>query len=209
MASLHKNFLSILRKKNFFFALFGIKNIIWQKQTTIFLPKGSFSDGIVNKKAIEKDTTTTTSKVENQFHEKKIKVENTNETLVVELFDSIKVDPSFVQDIFEFPPSLCSSSITLSKSPSCISLCTVTFRSTRPGLSILKEKMKLIKEYQRRYLKNMQTPRNILNNLQDYLCQQSPLKCMQFSFSVTSKKTKKAFNSMSPRDFENFFNFKI
>ena len=194
MASLHKNFLSILRKKNFFFALFGIKNIIWQKQTTIFLPKGSFSDGIVNKKAIEKDTTTTTSKVENQFHEKKIKVENTNETLVVELFDSIKVDPSFVQDIFEFPPSLCSSSITLSKSPSCISLCTVTFRSTRPGLSIFKEKMKLIKEYQRRYLKNMQTPRNILNNLQDYLCQQSPLKCMQFSFSVTSKKTKKAFN---------------
>ena len=58
-------------KKLFFFALFGIKNIIWQKQTTIFLPKGSFSDGIVNKKAIEKDTTTTTSKVENQFHEKK------------------------------------------------------------------------------------------------------------------------------------------
>ena len=69
MASLHKNFLSILRKKNYFFASFGIKNIIWQKQTTIFLPKGSFSDGIVNKKAIEKDTTTT-SKVENQFHEK-------------------------------------------------------------------------------------------------------------------------------------------
>ena len=150
----------------------------------MFLSKGSFSDGTVFKKSIEKDTTTTNSSSS--------KVEN-NETLV-ELFDSIKVDPSFVQDIFEFPPSLCSSSITLSKSPSCISLCTITFRSTRPGLSIFKEKMKLIKEYQKRYLKNIQTPRNILNNLQDYLCQQSPLKCMQFSFSVTSKKTKKAFN---------------
>ena len=119
------------------------------------------------------------------------KVEN-NETLV-ELFDSIKVDPSFVQDIFEFPPSLCPSSI--SKSPSCISLCT-TFSITRPGLSIiLKKKMKLLKKYHGRYLKNTQIPpRNILSNLQDYFCQQSPLKCMQFYFSVTTKKTKKAFS---------------
>ena len=128
--------------------------------------------------------------MENQFHEKKIKVENTNETLVVELFDSIKVDPSFVQDIFEFPPSLCPSKSSKSLSISCISLCTF---STRPGLSILKKKLKLLTEYRRRYFKNMQIS-NILSNLQDYFCQQSPLKCMQFYFTTSTKKTKKVFS---------------
>ena len=54
-------------------------------------PKGSFSNGSVIKKSIEKDTASTSSTT---------KVEN--ETLI-EQFDSIKVETTFVQDISVFP----------------------------------------------------------------------------------------------------------
>jgi len=67
-------------------------------------PKGSFSNGSVIKKSIEKDTanTSSTTKVENEKLVELTRVEN--ETLV-ELFDPITVEPSFVRDISVFPKS--------------------------------------------------------------------------------------------------------
>jgi hypothetical protein len=68
------------------------------------LPKGSFSNGSVIKKSIEKDTANnySTTKVENEKLVELTRVEN--ETLV-ELFDPITVEPSFVHDISVFPKS--------------------------------------------------------------------------------------------------------
>ena len=138
-------------------------------------PKGSFSDGSVIKKSIEKDTasTSSTSKVE-------------NETLI-EQFDSIKVETTFVQDISVFPKDLSLNSpiqginyltpipeksdpdviqpdpkpnfraryLGFSKPNPNFSLRTF---STRSGLPILKKNLKKLKECQQRYFKKMEIP---------------------------------------------------
>ena len=129
-------------------------------------PKGSFSDGSVIKKSIEKDTasTSSTSKVE-------------NETLI-EQFDSIKVETTFVQDISVFTknlspnppipeisdpvvtqpdpnPSFRARYLGFSKPNSNFSLRTF---STRSGLPILKKNLKKLKECQQRYFKKMEIP---------------------------------------------------
>ena len=130
------------------------------------LSKGSFSDGSVIKKSIEKDTASTSSTT---------KVEN--ETLI-EQFDSIKVETTFVEDIFVFPknlspnppipeisdpvvtqpdpnPSFRARYLGFSKPNPNFSLRTF---STRSGLPILKKNLKKLKECQQRYFKKMEIP---------------------------------------------------
>jgi len=129
-------------------------------------PEGSFSDGSVIKKSIEKDTASTSSTT---------KVEN--ETLIKQ-FDSIKVETTFVEDIFVFPknlspnppiseifdpvvtqpdpdPSFRARYLGFSKPNSNFSLRTF---STRSGLPILKKNLKKLKECQQRYFKKMEIP---------------------------------------------------
>ena len=128
--------------------------------------QGSFSDGSVIKKPIEKDTASTSSTT---------KVEN--ETLI-EQFDSIKVETTFVEDIFVFPknlspnppipeisdpivtqpdpdPSFRARYLGFSKPNPNFSLRTF---STRSGLPILKKNLKKLKECQQRYFKKMEIP---------------------------------------------------
>ena len=141
-------------------------------------PKGSFSDGSVIKKSIEKDTASTSSTT---------KVEN--ETLI-EQFDSIKVETTFVQDIFVIPkdlslnspiqginyltpipekfdpnvtqpepnPSFRARYLGFSNFTPNFSLRTF---STQSGLPILKKKIKLLKECQKRYFKKIEIPNSI------------------------------------------------
>ena len=133
-------------------------------------PQGSFSDGSVIKKSIEKDTASTSSTT---------KVEN--ETLI-EQFDSIKVETTFVQDIFVLPKDLSLNSpiqginyltpipdviqpdpnpnfraryLGFSKPNPNFSLRTF---STRSGLPILKKNLKKLKECHKRYFKKMEIP---------------------------------------------------
>ena len=129
--------------------------------------KGSFSDELVIKKPIEKETASTSSTT---------KVEN--ETLI-EQFDSIKVETTFVEDIFVFPknlspnppiseksdtpdviqpdpnPSFRARYLGFSKPNPNFSLRTF---STRSGLPILKKNLKKLKECQQRYFKKMEIP---------------------------------------------------
>ena len=137
--------------------------------------QGSFSDGSVIKKSIEKDTASTSSTT---------KVEN--ETLI-EQFDSIKVETTFVQDISVFPKDLSLNSpiqginyltpipekfdTNVTQPDPCpsfraqylgFSKPTPNFSlrnfSTQSGLPILKKKIKLLKECQKRYLKKLEIP---------------------------------------------------
>jgi len=129
-------------------------------------PKGSFSDESVIKKSIEKDTASTSSTT---------KVEN--ETLI-EQFDSIKVETTFVQDIFVLHKDLSLNSPIPEKSDPDVTQPdpNPSFRarylgfskpnpnfslrnfSTRSGLPILKKNLKKLKECQKRYFKKMEIP---------------------------------------------------